>query len=68
MTTFRDLPQALEPYKTKHWWMVWRFIPNRKGKLTKVPYQAKAPNTKAKCDDPRNLGRFCHRARDLSHR
>src|SRR5262245_52829575 len=51
MGTFKGLPAVLKPLATRDVWVVWRWVKTNKGKLTKPPFQARAPKLKAKCND-----------------
>jgi hypothetical protein len=57
MSTFQGLPLALQPYAEEQRWVLWR-LENRKGKLTKPPYQARAPHTNASSTDPSTWADF----------
>ena len=46
------IPSALQPCAVLPLWVVWKYEPSKKGKPTKVPYQAKAPTEKASTSDP----------------
>jgi primase-polymerase (primpol)-like protein len=46
------LPPAVAPLVDRPNWVIWRLEAIKTGKLTKVPYRATAPDTKAKTDDP----------------
>jgi hypothetical protein len=48
---FHGLPPALAPLTAVSHWVVWRWT-HFKGKLTKVPYQARRPQVKASSTDP----------------
>jgi hypothetical protein len=58
MTTFLGLPPALEPFAGEKWWLLWRYEERNPGKKTKVPYQTRSPQHKAKCNDPRTWSDF----------
>lgn len=59
MGKFLGLPDALKPYAAKPIWMLWKreFKPT-KNKWTKVPYQVRAPKSKARCNDPATWASF----------
>jgi hypothetical protein len=46
------LPTALDPLAAEQRWMVWKLVKNKKGKLTKPPYRADAPDRHASSTDP----------------
>ncbi|ACA18345.1 conserved hypothetical protein [Methylobacterium sp. 4-46] len=51
--TAAALPPALVPLVADRRWLVWKWEPNKKGKSTKVPYRADAPNVKGSSTDRR---------------
>jgi hypothetical protein len=58
MSVFKGLPTALQHLAAKEWWVLWRLTTTKKGKLTKPPFQARAPQYKAKSDDPSTWAPF----------
>jgi predicted P-loop ATPase len=59
MGKFLGLPDALKPYAAKPIWMLWkRELKPGKNKWTKVPYQARKPKYKARCNDPKTWASF----------
>jgi hypothetical protein len=58
MTTFTGLPEALKSFANESRWVVWRREMTKKGKPTKVPYCAGAPDRKARCNDPKTWSPF----------
>src|SRR5262249_10884615 len=60
MGAFRGLPTALQHLTAKDWWVLWRLVPvpGKPGKFTKPPYQARAPQRKAKTTDPTTWAPF----------
>src|SRR6516162_11359838 len=58
MSVFKGLPAALQHLAAKEWWVLWRLTTTKKGKLTKPPFQARAPQYKAKSDDPSTWAPF----------
>jgi primase-polymerase (primpol)-like protein len=58
MTTFVGLPPALAPYVMQSRWVVWRREMTKKGKPTKVPYRAFAPDRLAQCNNPKTWSTF----------
>jgi hypothetical protein len=59
MGKFLGLPDALKPYAAKPIWMLWkRELKPGKNKWTKVPYQARKPKYKARCNDPNTWASF----------
>lgn len=58
MKTFRGLPSALSPYAPQERWDLWRCGINKKGKPTKVPYQAHHPSRLASSKDPATWSDF----------
>src|SRR5262249_8475819 len=58
MKTFHALPPPLWPYTQEERWDVWRQETKGKGKLTKVPYQARHPNKLASSKDPATWSDF----------
>jgi hypothetical protein len=58
MGAFKGLPIALQHLATKDWWVLWRLTTTKKGKLTKPPYQARAPKAKASSTDPSTWAPF----------
>jgi len=60
MGAFRGLPTALQHLTAKDWWVLWRLVPvpGKPGKFTKPPYQARAPQRKAKTTDPSTWAPF----------
>jgi hypothetical protein len=55
---FKQLPTALQHLAAKDWWVLWRLMTTKKGKLTKPPYQARAPQRKASSTDPSTWAPF----------
>lgn len=47
-----SLPAPLAPLAAERRWLVWRWETTEKGKPTKVPYRAAAPDRKASSTDP----------------
>src|SRR6516164_4135439 len=58
MSVFKGLPTALQHLAAKEWWVLWRLTTTKKGKLTKPPFEARAPQYKAKSDDPSTWAPF----------
>jgi hypothetical protein len=58
ISSFVGLPAALAPYATQARWVVWRREMTKKGKPTKVPYRASAPDRHARCNDPNTWATF----------
>ena len=60
MGAFKGLPIALQHLTAKDWWVLWRLIPipGKPGEFTKPPYQARAPQRKAKSNDPTTWAPF----------
>jgi hypothetical protein len=52
------LPTALAPLVALSHWVLWRWETTKKGKLTKVPYQAARPRSKADSTDPATWSDF----------
>src|SRR4051794_33950320 len=57
-TKLRPLPSVLTPLVSEVRWLVWRWETNEKGRLTKVPYQAVTPDTKASSTNPRTWAEY----------
>jgi hypothetical protein len=58
MGAFKGLPVALQHLAPKDWWVLWRLITTKKGKQTKPPFQARAPQRKASSTDPTTWAPF----------
>ena len=52
------LPKTLAPLIALAHWVIWRWETTKRGKNTKVPYQAARPNGKATSTDPRTWSDF----------
>ena len=52
------LPSALAPLIAQPRWVLWRWKPDKKGKLTKPPYKAAAPSEYASSTDPETWSDF----------
>jgi hypothetical protein len=52
------MPEALDPLVKLPNWVLWRWETTKKGKKTKVPYQAAHPNKKASSTDPKTWSDF----------
>ena len=52
MSTAIVIPACLEPLTHERRWLVWRREQGRGGRLTKVPYRADQPPSRASCNDP----------------
>jgi primase-polymerase (primpol)-like protein len=52
------LPKTLAPLIALAHWVIWRWETTKRGKNTKVPYQAARPNVKATSTDPRTWSDF----------
>lgn len=63
MTQLLDLPEALAPLAAERRWLVWRWERTAKGKPTKVPYQAAAPDRKASSTNPTTWADYAVAAR-----
>jgi len=58
MTTVLNIETIPKELKALPQWVGWRRELDAKGKLTKVPYQAKNPGTKASTTDPKTWASF----------
>jgi putative DNA primase/helicase len=52
------LPAALEPLTKEKRWVVWKWVKNKNGKWTKVPYKPHEPDQNAANDNPKTWGTF----------
>jgi hypothetical protein len=58
MMKFHGLPRALAPYVPQIRWVVWKLVLGKKGKPTKPPFRATAPNWEASSIDPTTWADF----------
>lgn len=58
MGYFRELPEALQPYKDEQRFVIWRLEPRGDGTFTKPPYQPQDPQKLAEVNDPSTWSTF----------
>ena len=58
MGYFRELPEALQPYKDEQRFVIWRLEPRGDGTFTKPPYRPQDPQKLAEVNDPSTWSTF----------